>query len=1029
MPGSFWKITALVGVLGLGCLIVLHAQKGMSDATSNSDDSYEDLDAAFDDLADDDDVLNPPESDDDGSPTPFAFNEPTPAQPGADDFGTGDDGFPWRPTTAAPAGNNELFATPPTIVSTPVGSTSPTVIVEEAEELIADDEFANDDNIIDADDLIVAADGVAVDDAAEGGELLLAANEVPSNPFATGSRTSSTQSAPPSQTQTQAGGNPFLVLPPRSDSETATTPDAPSPASPTLNFLPSEYDSPALLPTPSPSRDDAGQTEPSPAYLRDDVQYFPAGPDSSIPRTRTSTTQSQEASDSAGFTITAGATDDGSSAPAVTNPFGASSSTPAPSSQPTSSPPRTLSFPAAGGSATSNPFGPTTPSIPSSDPFAPTTPQATDPPSSSTGDTSAPPSVSPSSVPSGSSNPFGATSGQPATSESSAPARISIPGCASLDDPAPASDAPIDTEPTPATLPSSAPSNPFPQSTNPRPIDAGSQTEPTQAPARMTFPSVNPSTTPATDSTSPSPFPATSPPAATQTPSPFATQPGTTSPTTSFPARTAEIPATSPSSVPTSPTTPTTPANNTYVGDGTVDGVVSSNHQPELQIQKVAPPQAIVGEFLIYEIHVRNVGQSAAHHVVVEDRIPLGSELRGTSPVANLVGTQLVWTLNTLEPGQEQIIKVRVIPTAAGELGSVATVSFRAEVAATTVITAPELSVDMTGPAEMAMGEEGAYQFTIRNDGDGEARDVVIVAMLPDGLNHPGGRELEYAIGNIAPGEVRTADLVLTAASSGAVSPVAQVTIAGQVHDQAELDINLLESRIEVRRQGPIRRFVGRPATYTNVVTNLSAQPLTNVAVVEAIPQGLDLASIPEGGRFDPLTRTITWTIPQLEAHGSREFRSSVVAAQEGNWDGSLIASDSAGNRAQLQTQIDVAGFSSLIVDVEHAGQPVLVGEQVSLRLTIRNAGTAAARGVQASIEVPAEMEFVTAQGPVAHQVDGRTVTFEAIDGLAVSGEQSFDIVLTAVSRGDARVRMLLNSTDLENPIVQEQAVRVFDEN
>jgi uncharacterized repeat protein (TIGR01451 family) len=795
-----------------------------------------------------------------------------------------------------------------------------------------------------------------------------------------------------------------------------------------LQSLPDEYNSPALLPTPSGAEHEEPETRPSTNYLQDDVQYFPAGPETQLQRTRQAhqeyralqAAESGDGNDSDESTqLIDGSAQSTSTSPA--NPFSASSGTT--SQQP--SPPRTLSFPAAGG--TSNSSAPASTQSGSSNPFA-----ASSVPATSQGASSIP-----SSDPSGaaSSNPFGTneSESQPAAeSDAPAPIRVSTPGRVTLADPVTEPSDDIDAEPTPAQ-PDTAHANPFPLTSNPRPIGETSQGETSEQPARITFPSVNPSTNPAAPN-SPSRFPATIPDATESVPAGTSESSATAS--DPFPQRTADAPpATHPSPFPANSSIPgdssTTQAatGNSYIGDGTIDGIVSSSHQPELQIEKIAPPQAVVGEFVIYEIRVRNVGQSAAHQVVIEDRIPLGSELKGTIPRAELVGTQLLWRLGTMEPGAEHIIKVRVIPTAAGEIGSVATVSFSAEVAATTVVTAPALSVDMNGPSEMAMGEEGAYHFTIRNDGDGEARDVVIVTMLPEGLAHPGGHELEYAVGDIAPGEVKTADLVLTAAAAGSVSPVAQVTIAGQVQDEAQLDINLLESRLEVRRQGPIRRFVGRPATYTNTVTNLSSHPLENVAVVEAIPHGLDLASVPEGGRFDPIQRTITWTVSRLEPHESLEFRSSIVAAQEGEWEGSLLASDASGNRAQVATQIDVAGFSSLLVDVEHAGQPVLVGEQVSMRLTIRNAGTAAARSVQASIEVPAELEFVTAQGPVAYTIDGRTVRFETMEAVDVSAEHVFDIVFTAASRGDARVRMSLSSADLENPIVQEQAVRIFDEN
>ncbi len=141
------------------------------------------------------------------------------------------------------------------------------------------------------------------------------------------------------------------------------------------------------------------------------------------------------------------------------------------------------------------------------------------------------------------------------------------------------------------------------------------------------------------------------------------------------------------------------------IGEGTIDADSPRGEQrPQLTIDKQSPPTAVLGKPFIYSILIKNVGQSSAGHVTVEDEIPRGAKLTGTIPQAELVGKKLIWKSGTLQPNQERKISIRVIPIAEGPIGSVATVNFVAEVAAQTVVEKPELKVSINAPKEAPLG-------------------------------------------------------------------------------------------------------------------------------------------------------------------------------------------------------------------------------------------------------------------------------------------------------------------------------------
>lgn len=463
-----------------------------------------------------------------------------------------------------------------------------------------------------------------------------------------------------------------------------------------------------------------------------------------------------------------------------------------------------------------------------------------------------------------------------------------------------------------------------------------------------------------------------------------------------------------------------------FVGDGTLDSNASRGpEQPELTIQKVAPKNAAVGDPLVYAIRVKNVGNSTARDVIVEDRIPLHTTLEGTIPRAEMIDKKLIWQLGHMAPGKEETIRIKVVPTEPGEIGSVATVRFVAEVAATTKITTPNLTMDVKGPGESVVGEQAVFHFHIVNAGDGEARNVYIRNLLSDGLDHPGGRDIEYDVGVLKPGETRDVDLAVKTAQEGSHSLRAILNTGTTQRAETETPVNVIKSRLLIQRQGPKRRFVGRPADYNTVVSNRSSSPLKGITVVERLPAGLELAAVPDGGHFDQQKRTITWQIRDLAPGAEATLKTSVIAQKVTKLESIVQASDAAGNRAELRSHLEVAGFASLSLDLSHNGRPVGVGEQVALQLKVKNRGTGTAEGVEAAFEIPEHLEFVNADGPAEFRQEGRTVRFAALEEIPANGEKTYNIVLTAREPGSTAVTAQLMTADGAQPLQHTEQVIV----
>ena len=234
---------------------------------------------------------------------------------------------------------------------------------------------------------------------------------------------------------------------------------------------------------------------------------------------------------------------------------------------------------------------------------------------------------------------------------------------------------------------------------------------------------------------------------------------------------------------------------------------------------------------------------------------------------------------------------------------------------------------------------------------------------------------------------------------------------------------------MKIHREGPANRVVGSQARFTNTLTNESARPLQGVIVTETIPPGVKFIQASDGGQFNPQQRQVVWQINSLEPGGVRQLQTVVLAEQGGQLASTVTAVDQQGDQAEATSQLNVAGYSSLTVDVANPARAIPVGEEVALRLKVRNGGTAAASGVETRVKLPPELKFVSARGPVRYAQQGEWIAFEPIDRIEIQGEQTFDIVLSGAAESqDARIVVQLTSAELTRPLSEDESVVIYSE-
>ncbi len=461
-------------------------------------------------------------------------------------------------------------------------------------------------------------------------------------------------------------------------------------------------------------------------------------------------------------------------------------------------------------------------------------------------------------------------------------------------------------------------------------------------------------------------------------------------------------------------------------GDG-VAGDVSQRglQQPRLTIEKVAQQQAVLEQPLIYTIIVKNTGTVDAHNIVVEDRIPKGTELLGTSPQAELSGKRLIWNHLVLKPNEEKRISIKVIPKQEGPIGSVARVYFATEVTAEIVVAAPQLDFTVKAPSEVRVGQRFDLVFNLRNVGKVDASNIIVRDLVPDFLKHEAGTDIECPIGKMAPQDVREIVLPVIAMKTGSVVNKAILTADSGLRKTLDSSIDIVGEVLVLTRTGHNCLYVERPAVFTNNIRNDGNQRADRVKIAEIVPTGMEFDSASDGGKYDPNLRTVVWLLGPLAPGIDKSVTVKYLPRETGTLPAKVTATGNAGSTAAVNMTVDVIGKPELQMETLTATGAVTVGDRITSKFQLNNMGTASANNVQLRVKLPRELKLISVNKGVNFQQKEEYILFEPISELAPRKKVAYELILEPIAEADAQIGLEISADHLTKPGRRVETIQI----
>ena len=449
--------------------------------------------------------------------------------------------------------------------------------------------------------------------------------------------------------------------------------------------------------------------------------------------------------------------------------------------------------------------------------------------------------------------------------------------------------------------------------------------------------------------------------------------------------------------------------------------VFSGPQTPSVTLQWVHHGEFNLGQEVRCDLILENTGRTIVRNVVAEAVLPDGLQVVKADPAPTSVGGSATWSFGELRAGEKRRIELVVIPEQQGDTRVSAFVRITGASTSAFVVTQPALAVKLDGPNSVEVGQQVNYAVDVTNPGTGRARNVVIQAALPEGLEHRQGGLLSIEIGTLNPGEMRRARLSLTGVKGGDQRLAVRVVGDGGLQDQVLETVAVAEPRLNIGVRGPKSGRAGQVAEYELIVVNEGRVDSSNVRAKYKVPAGFEFVKADVGGKFNADDQTIDWFVGTLEPNQVRQFRVSLRPTVPGAANHQVGVISEHGRMSVAEHQTTVKGNAELSLKLVGDRRQVSPGDEVAFEVQVNNIGQSAAQNVGVSCEVPTGLELLDITAPTDYHADNGVVIFRSIPDLEAG--KSVSVVLRARCRraGNHRLRVRVASESVEEALIGEE--------
>ena len=467
----------------------------------------------------------------------------------------------------------------------------------------------------------------------------------------------------------------------------------------------------------------------------------------------------------------------------------------------------------------------------------------------------------------------------------------------------------------------------------------------------------------------------------------------------------------------------TVPAQTRRAADRTAPAVASS--VPVVRVTTQNPREINLGKPATFVIGVSNEGKTPAAEVVVSARIPEHVELAKTDPrPISIEGGIYKFRVGDLPPGAKRTVTVVAIPRQVSPIALNATVVFGTATVSETIVRRPMLRVNAEVSPQVVIKSEVDWTVSVTNTGDGPADNVIVTPSLLAGKLQGTPLQQPVKIGPLKPGETKEVQFSVVPTQKGEVKAKFVTTNPDGLEASQESAFRVLQAELAVTWEGPRMQPLGRGGKYVVRVTNPGDAPSGLATVRIKIPEGLEFTAAADRKAFNEEHGTLRWRITNVRPGVVVPLWFEAESTSDGQQLLTVTAESERVAEVTAKHTTHVISRPNLVVTVLNDQELSEIGDPISFRVTVVNAGSRLAENLRVRVALPEGLEPVDSD---AYNVAGREIEFPT-QKLA-SGEKT-TLNFRAIGRqlGEHRVRVLLDGTSLATALAIEASAFCYSD-
>ncbi len=315
----------------------------------------------------------------------------------------------------------------------------------------------------------------------------------------------------------------------------------------------------------------------------------------------------------------------------------------------------------------------------------------------------------------------------------------------------------------------------------------------------------------------------------------------------------------------------------------------------------------------------------------------------------------------------------------------------------------PSVTIEKSAPTEIQVGKEATFQVIVRNTGPVQADDVQVTDVVPQGTRlvnttpktSLGLRgEIVWKVGDMKPGDESKLQVQVMPLEEGEIGSTAVV----QFRSAASVRTVATKPELVLDVKAPQQVMIGSDVKLQIKLSNPGTGAASKVVLSAKIPPNFQ----------HPAGSELEFEVGEFHPGESRDLDLTVHAVQAGQAAITLAANGDASLHVEKTSNIEVIAPR---LEVKLAGPAMrYLDRQAKYTVSVNNPGTAPARNITLTTQLPKGMQFVEASDSGQYDANTNRVMW-GLDELPPGQNGSVTLTALAKEAGDQKLRSEVKAT------------------